>query len=162
MKKWLVLTIMVTGLALSQGRHKVVEITPRCETVEIEVVSQNALPEEEVEGIIDGESLEWIAKCTEAEARNQDILGKRLVVDVILNRIYSKDFPDDAISVISQDGQFAVYKYGTMQNITPSEETYRAVEMELEHRIDTEIMYFASSGYISKPAYKHGGHYFAY
>lgn len=160
MKKWILLTICITGLALSQGRHKVVEITPRCETVEIEVVSQNALPE--VEGIIDGESLEWLAKCVEAEAGNQDIVGKRLVVDVILNRVDSDLYPDDIKAVISQDGQFAVYKYGTMMKATPSEETCRAVEMELEHRIDTEIMYFASSGYISKPAYKHGGHYFAY
>lgn len=162
MKKWLVLTIMVTGLALSHARHRVVEIVPSCETVEIEVVSQNAVPEEEVKGIIDGESLEWLAKCVEAEAGNQDIVGKRLVVDVILNRVDSDLYPDDIKAVISQDGQFAVYKYGTMMKATPSEETCRAVEMELEHRIDTEIMYFASSGYISKPAYKHGGHYFAY
>lgn len=161
MKKWLILTICVTGLAVSNAVHpvsqKVVELKPSCETVEIEVVSETVS-----ENGIDGESLEWIAKCVEAEAGNQDIVGKRLVVDVILNRVDSDLYPNDIKSVISQDGQFAVYKYGTMMKATPSEETCRAVEMELEHRIDTEIMYFASSGYISKPAYKHGGHYFAY
>lgn len=53
--------------------------------------------------------LELIAKCVESEAGNQNDLGKRLVVDVILNRVDSERFPDDVESVISQKYHFTTF-----------------------------------------------------
>ena len=113
------------------------------------------------EATIDRDTFIMMAQCVEAEAGNQDLLGKRLVVDVILNRVDADVWPDDIEAVIAQKNQFAVYP-SAMSKTVPSEETYQACWMELEHRTDTQIMYFAASGYISAPAYKHGGHYFSY
>ena len=113
------------------------------------------------EATIDRDTFLMLAKCVEAEAGNQDMLGKRLVVDVVLNRVDDDMWPDDIEAVIAQKNQFAVYP-SAMSNTVPSEETYQACWMELEHRTDTQIMYFAASGYIGAPAYKHGDHYFSY
>lgn len=108
------------------------------------------------------EEFDLLAKCVEAEAGNQDQLGKRLVVDVILNRVDSMDFPDDIISVINQPGQFSVVGY--LDQVKPSEDTINAVKLELERRTDTVILYFRTGGYHSfcTPDYQHGAHYFGH
>ena len=66
------------------------------------------------------EATEILAKCVESEAGNQGLMGKRFVVDVILNRIDSEIFPDDALAVISQRGQFSVWSSGKIHRTEPS------------------------------------------
>ena len=68
------------------------------------------------------DSLEMLAKCVQAEAGNQGLLGKRLVVDVILNRVDSDRFPNTIEGVITQSGQFAVYPY-MLNKAVPDDET---------------------------------------
>ena len=113
---------------------------------------------------IDIDSLEILAKCVEAEAGNQDQLGKRLVVDVILNRVDSERFPNDIISVISQENQFSVWGNGMLKKAKPTEDTFEAIQLELESRTDSEIMFFTAKHYNKYciPAYVHGDHYFGY
>lgn len=109
--------------------------------------------------------LELIAKCVESEAGNQNDLGKRLVVDVILNRVDSERFPDDVESVISQKYHFTTFWNGEMDKIkSPSQETFDAIDAELETRTDDKILFFTSGGYNKYciPAYKYGDHYFGY
>lgn len=116
-------------------------------------------------GELDDDSLEMLAICVEAEAGNQDIFGKRLVVDVILNRVDSDRFPDDIESVISQKYHFTTFWNGEMDKISkPSKETFDAIEWELRHRMDDEILFFTSGDYNKYciPAYKYGDHYFGY
>ena len=124
---------------------------------------QHNLPNEELELYFD--SLEMLAICVEAEAGNQDLYGKRLVVDVILNRVDSERFPDDIVSVITQKYHFSTYWNGEMDKITePSEETFDAVKMELKERTDDKILFFSADDYSEycTPAYKYGDHYFGY
>lgn len=109
------------------------------------------------------DSLELLAICVEAEAGNQDLMGKRLVVDVILNRVDSDRFPDDITSVITQPWQFSSWEDGRMDKVwSPSEETYQAVRMELESRTDSEVLFFTEGRYNEYciPMYIHGDHYF--
>ena len=110
------------------------------------------------------DALDLLAMVVQAEAGNQDLLGKRLVVDVILNRVDSDKFPNDLESVLRQSGQFSVVASGAIYKNTPSDETIEAIKMELEERTDTEIMFFCAGGYNSccEPAYKYGDHYFGY
>ena len=111
------------------------------------------------------DSLETLAICVEAEAGNQDLLGKRLVADVILNRVESPRFPDTIEGVISQKYQFTTYWDGSMDAITePSEETFEAVNMELRSRLDEDILFFTAGDYNTycEPAYIVGDHYFGY
>lgn len=111
------------------------------------------------------DSLETLAICVEAEAGNQDLYGKRLVVDVILNRVDSDRFPDTIEGVISQKYQFTTYWDGSMGRVDePSPETYEAVRLELESRTDDSILFFTAGNYntYSTPAYRYGDHYFGY
>lgn len=114
---------------------------------------------------IDEESLLLLAKCVDAEAGNQDLYGKQLVADVILNRVDSERFPDDVESVITQKYHFSTYWDGSIDKIAePSEESYEAVCLELQERTDDEILFFSAGDYsiYCKPAYKYGDHYFGY
>lgn len=111
------------------------------------------------------DSLEILAICVEAEAGNQDLYGKRLVVDVILNRVDSDRFPDTIEGVISQKYQFTTYWDGSMGRVDePSPETFEAVKMELESRTDDSILFFTAGNYNTYcvPAYRYGDHYFGY
>ena len=109
------------------------------------------------------DSLELLAICVEAEAANQGIEGKRLVADVILNRVDSPLFPDNITDVITQPYHFTSYWDGAMDRAVPTEETFQAVQMELDHRSNTEILYFTAGEW---PEYgtkwkQVGDHYFA-
>lgn len=108
--------------------------------------------------------LTLMAKCIEAEAGNQSLLGKRLVADVILNRVDDPEYPDGIREVIEQKGQFAVVGNGTIRTTTPTEETWRAVFLEAAgERVDSEIIFFNCGGYLScgEPWEKVGDHYFS-
>lgn len=94
------------------------------------------------------DSLELLAVCVEAEAGNQSLEGKRLVVDVILNRVDSAEWPDTVKEVIEQPVQFASYWDGGMERVVePSEETYEAIRMEIEERSYPSIYYFTADDY---------------
>lgn len=112
------------------------------------------------------DDLELLAICVEAEAGNQGLEGKRLVADVILNRV------DDATGtwgntireVITEPGQFSSYWDGGMEKIQEaSEETYHAVQMETAERGYPGIYYFREGTWseYGTPWKKVGNHYFS-
>ena len=100
---------------------------------------------------------ELIAKLVHAEAGNQDQVGKRLVVDVIFNRLASDDFPDTVSGVIYQVGQFT-----TPANVYTADDL-EAVEKELGDLLDSNVLYFRTGKYHphGKKLYQHGAHYFS-
>ena len=145
-----------------------VALGSRAEAQEIKEVHFINIPEETQEEIIEEpavlyDSIDMLARCVEAEAGNQGLLGKRLVVDVILNRVDSDRFPNDVASVISQRGQFAVYP-NAMSRVTVSQETLDAIVLELSQRTDDRILFFTARHYNQYciPAYQHGDHFFGY
>ena len=119
----------------------------------------------EVETMTEGfdKQIDLLARCVEAESGNQSVLGKRLVCDVILNRVASEAFPDGIEAVINQEGQFGVVANGSINTAVPSEETIAAVMTELNERIDTEVLYFQTGSYskFGTPFDKVGDHYFS-
>ena len=123
--------------------------------------AEEAEPETKPEFEMD--SIELMARCVEAEAGNQSILGKRLVVDTILNRVNSPIFPATVKEVIYQPGQFSVAHNGQIDRVTPTAETYNAIALEFISRVSEEVIYFQPGGY---PAYgeaweRVGDHYFS-
>lgn len=109
------------------------------------------------------DSLELLAICVEAEAGNQSLDGKRMVVDVILNRVDDPDWPDTIEGVITQPYAFTSYWDGGMDRVLePSEETIRAVQMELNSRSWPGIYYFTAGDYgeYGTPWKQVGDHYF--
>lgn len=107
--------------------------------------------------------LELLALVVEAEAGNQDLYGKQLVVDVILNRVDSSDFPDSITKVILQPRHFSTIWDGAAYRAEPTQETYEAIESELLHRCNSDVLFFTSEGYseYGTPWKKVGGHYFS-
>lgn len=110
------------------------------------------------------DELELLAVCVEAEAGNQGLEGKRLVADVILNRVDDPDFPDTITGVISQPYHFTSYWDGGMDRVADiSEETIRAVRMELENRGWPGVLYFTAETWpvYGTPWKQVGDHYFS-
>ena len=110
-------------------------------------------------------SLEFLGKCVEAEAGNQGLLGKRMVVDVILNRMNdtSGEWPDTIVDVITQPYQFSTYWNGAIDRVKEvTDETWEAIYMELEEITYPDIYYFTSEGFhvYGTPWKKVGDHYF--
>lgn len=108
--------------------------------------------------------MELIAQLVRAEAGNQSLEGKRAVADVVLNRVDSSKFPDTIPEVIFQDRQFSCVVDGNFDKAawTVDETDFEAVEMEMENRTDSAILYFSSGDCCNGTyAYTIGDHYFA-
>lgn len=107
--------------------------------------------------------IELMARVVEAEAGNQNLEGKRMVADVILNRVEHPDFPDSIKEVIYQAGQFTTVKNGKIYTVKPSQESITAVIMERANRTETGVIYFNAGKYSAygEPYEKVGDHYFS-
>ena len=120
--------------------------------------------EEQIEEEIRLGDMELIAQLVEAEAGNQDFEGKCLVVDVILNRVESPDFPDTVEEVIFQDGQFSVIENGAFDKAAwnMKDSDYAAVAVEYELHSNKQVLYFNNCKYVSGEgeAFKVGDHWF--
>lgn len=110
------------------------------------------------------EEIDLMAAIAEAEAGNQGLVGKRLVVDVILNRVESDYFPGQIEKVIYQQNQFTSISDGNFEKAKSniSDESYAAVYDELLLRTDHDILYFTANEYgqYGIPAYQYQDHFF--
>ena len=125
------------------------------------------LTEEDIKEMDYWGELELLAAVVEAEAGNQDMTGKRLVVDVVLNRVDSPLFPDTITEVLEQPGPFSTRWNGAAEDARwhMQEDDYTAVMMEVTGvRLDYDIYFFTAGEYNAscKPAYIHGDHFFGY
>lgn len=92
--------------------------------------------------------------------------GVRMVVDVILNRIKSKDFPNSVGGVVSEPYHFSTYWNGMIANQTRiSKQVDNIVEQELKNNSSyPALLYFTAGCYNDNciPWRKVGDHYFGY
>ena len=134
---------------LERENHELIsQPTPEPVTVVIPKEPEFELTEEE---------MRMIAGVVHAEAGNQDMLGKRLVADVILNRMEDNRFPETVAGVVYQEGQFAE------PSLQFTADDVEAVMLECERRIDTQVLWFRTGGYhsVGQALYQHGAHYFS-
>lgn len=103
------------------------------------------------------EDIVMIAKVTQHEAGNQSELGKRLVIDTILNRVESERFPNSVNGVISQPGQYCKPRK------FPPEDMYRLVAEELYFRTNGQVLWYRTKRYhkYGIPIIQEGNHYFS-
>lgn len=77
-----------------------------------------------------------LLKIVEAEAGTEDIKGRVLVANVIMNRVRHEEFPDTITEVIWQSNngvaQFSPTYDGRIYSVTVSDETREAVKQALE------------------------------
>lgn len=109
--------------------------------------------------------IELLAGIVEAEAGNQNELGKRLVIDVVLNRIDSNRWRDDYTiwEVIAHPYQFETYTTGAYMRVSIPDRTYELIEEEIINRTNYEVMYFKTGGYFSglPELFQEGDHWFS-
>ena len=81
------------------------------------------------------EDYDALLRLVEAEASGEDIKGKMLVANVVLNRVESSSFPDTVKEVIYQRhngrAQFSPVATGKIDRVAVSDETVEAVERAL-------------------------------
>ena len=98
-----------------------------------------------------------IGKVVYHEADNQSELGKRLVIDTILNRVESDEFPNTIEDVLSQPGQYC------NPSEYPPKDYYRLVAEELYFRTNSDVLWYRTKKYhtYGVPIIKEGDHYFS-
>lgn len=140
------------------------ELKPETQIIAVNMEDMTDTPEQIEEEIYDGE-LALLAALVHAEAENQTFMGKCLVVDTVLNRVDSSEFPNNISDVIYQNWQFSSVKDGRLELsfMKVTDEDYNAVISELNHRKDYEVMYFRTERYSDYgiPLYKYGDHFFS-
>lgn len=88
-------------------------------------------------------SREILERIVEAEAGDQDVKGRRLVANVILNRVRSKKFPNTVKGVVFAHRQFSPVSNGSYYRVSVSETTKKAVKQALNGVDDSNgALYF--------------------
>jgi len=103
------------------------------------------------------EEIVMIGKIVQHECPNESKLGQRLVIDTIMNRVESEEFPDTVRDVLSQPGQYCnPKKY-------PPEDIYILIAQEAYNRTNPNVLWYRTKKYHSygRPITQEGGHYFS-
>lgn len=91
------------------------------------------------------DDLYWLSRIISAESRGESLLGKLAVGTVVMNRVASREFPDDIYGVIFDRKwgvQFTPTANGTVYSL-PTEESVLAAKMVLEGaRVAGDSLYF--------------------
>ena len=90
-----------------EGKKNVINF---CISNDTEIIEENIVnPYTEIIKNLTEYEKELIYKITFAEAGNQEEDGQRAVIEVILNRVLSDDFPNTVEGVLSQKNQFSTW-----------------------------------------------------
>lgn len=133
-----------------------IEIDP----VDTSSESMHALPSY----ILTEEDEELVLKIAVLEAGGEDVEGMAQVIQVVMNRFDSENFPNSISGVIYQEGQFCTAKRLSKAEIT-SESREALNEVEWGNYKSNEALYFEScEGLVFADDYKYlfsyGGHDF--
>lgn len=125
---------------------------------------------------ITDEELDVLARIVEAEAGGEDLEGKILVANVVINRVLDDAFPDSVTDVVFQQEngryQFSPVGDGRYHNVRVSEDSYLAAYYALLGQDNSEgALYFVARAYAEEermrwfdenltPLFAHGGHEF--
>lgn len=173
LKLWRTTAIVSIGIAVvllvllitksCQGSPEVTELTPTpqekttasCiaestifvpESAEAETVTYSMYPEFTYSKDWDADDAYLLAKIAMAEAEGESIQGKTLVILVVLNRVWSADFPNSIHDVIFQENQFEPIGNGRWDKVEPDADCWEAVYIVETARYDYSggALYFES------------------
>jgi len=112
------------------------------------------------------EELDVLYRIVEAEAGSQDVIGKCLVANVILNRVKHPNFDKTITGVVFASGQFQPTSDGRYYTITVSDSTKEAVQKALAGEDYSQGALFFKAPYANadwsnlKLLFIYGGHEF--
>lgn len=109
------------------------------------------------------DDINLIALVTMAEAEGESELGKRLVIDTVLNRMDHPNWPNTARGVIYQKSQFTSMWNGRVNRCYVRDDIVQLVKEELLNRTNSDCVFFRMGRYsdYGKPMFKEGCHYFS-
>ncbi len=109
------------------------------------------------------EEIDLIALVVMAEAEGETELGKRLVVDTILNRMDDPHFPDTVHDVVYYPNAFSVMWNGRIDRCCVMPDIVDLVKEELLNRTNYECVFFMAGGYSAygEPMFQECCHYFS-
>lgn len=109
------------------------------------------------------EEISLLALVAMAEAEGESDVGKRLVIDTILNRVDSVHFPDTVYDVVYQKSQFSCIWNGRIDRCYVQEDIYELVKEEITKRLDYDVVFFNACSFsiYGIPMYQSGNHYFS-
>lgn len=140
-----------------------VEVASKAVVIDPEIVAVANVVTIEPEPKMSREDIELIALLTMAEAEGECEEGKRLVIDTVLNRVDSDEFPNTVKDVIYQKNQFTSMWNGRVDRCYVMEEICQLVEEELESRTNSEVIFFHAGKYgkYGTPLFSVENHYFS-
>ncbi len=113
-----------------------------------------------------------LCRIVEAEASGEDLKGKIMVANVILNRVNHPSFPNTVRGVVYASGQFSPVSSGKIHQVSISSQTEEAVQRALAGEdYSCGALYFAARNFASSSNMQwfdrsltkvtsHGGHEF--
>ena len=107
--------------------------------------------------------IDLVALVTMAEAEDETELGKRLVIDTILNRVDDSHFPDNVYDVIYQKNQFSSMWNGRIDRCYVKSDIVDLVKEELLNRTNYDCIFFRTKEYskYGTPMFQECCHYFS-
>ena len=104
-----------------------------------------------------------IAKLVLAEAEGEPEMGKRLVIDTVLNRLDSSDFPNTVYDVVYQPYHYDPAWDGRIDLFSELDDAFKLVVDEIHNRTNTEVLYFRTDKFheFGTPMEQVGNHYFS-
>jgi len=128
-------TLQITQISLEESK----ELKPDLQKDEDdEVVLTTAISksaEQDYSKLLTEQDYTALVKIVEAEATGEDIIGKIMVANVVLNRVNSSRFPNSIYDVVHQKingrAQFSPIDDGRYETVPLSKSTYEAVERAL-------------------------------
>ena len=92
---------------------------------------------------VNKDSRRIMERIVEAEAGDQNVAGRQMVANVIINRIKSKNFPNSVKGVVFAHRQFSPVSNGSYYRVSVSDLTKKAVEKALKEKDNTKgALYF--------------------
>lgn len=109
------------------------------------------------------EEIDLIALVTMAEAEGEPEMGKRLVIDTILNRVDDSRFPNTVSGVVYQPNQFEAMWNGRVNRCDIRDDIRQLVIEEASSRTNNDVIFFRTDHYhpYGTPMFSVGNHYFS-
>lgn len=104
-----------------------------------------------------------IARICVSEAEGEPELGKRLVIDTILNRVDHEKFPNSVMDVVFQKGQYTCTTNGRLDRCDVREDFVELVIDEMNNRTNSDVIFFRTTRYsdYGNPLFQVCCHYFS-
>lgn len=170
------LALMFSAIMLSAATQESKETQPTQNTIQTVYVKEecklqhidstipvNKAIYSELANQITEDERETLARLVYLEARGQSYLGQKAVVEVVLNRVLSDEFPNTIDDVIYQKNQFSPAKY--IETTTPNQLQYDVVDevlCEIYPVLNTNVLFFSTKQYNDLLYEQIGDHYFCY